>query len=126
MRHTTRFKRQTLVSGQEIEDKISKTTQLLAVGLLFLLLPIRAWSAFFFLTDTQFKNRGFGALIGNITEVNVQSTYESTESGTIQLRILQVVAGTISTQLSLYLIQDPCSRLTSHRTGTTLRRNTLA
>ena len=53
-------------------------------------------AASFYFTNAQFTSRGIGAFIGQITSVQVQSTDQSSESGTVQLTVTTVVAGTLT------------------------------
>lgn len=68
----------------------------LSVSVLFLLLPVSAFSASFFLTNKQFSNRGDGVFVGEITNVQVSSSDQFSESGSVQVRVVNVISGTIS------------------------------
>lgn len=55
-----------------------------------------AFSASFFWTDKAFLNSGAEAFIGEVTDVQVLSSGQDSESGTVQLQVTQVIAGNIT------------------------------
>jgi hypothetical protein len=77
-----------------------------AIGLL---LPHIALSANVFLTNTQFVNRGAGAFVGEITNVQVLSSDAFSESGTVQLHVTSVIAGTVSAETLAFAYQRALS-----------------
>jgi hypothetical protein len=66
------------------------------VVLLVVLLPQAAFPAYNSFTNKAFINSGAGAFIGEIENVQVLSSSTYSESGTVQLSVTQVVAGSIS------------------------------
>jgi hypothetical protein len=71
------------------------TARICILGVLSLL-PLTASSASVDLTNAQFVHRGVGAFIGEITGVQVRSSDQYSESGTVQLKIVSIITGTIS------------------------------
>jgi hypothetical protein len=63
---------------------------------MLMLMPLRGLSASLFLTDKQFANRGDGLLIAKITSVQVVSSNQYSESGTVQLNVTSVLLGTLN------------------------------
>lgn len=76
---------------------MASKARLYIFGLVALLVPLQAQGASSYLTDTQFMNRGIGAFVGEITDVQVLSGDETSETGTVTLKIISVISGTIST-----------------------------
>jgi len=66
------------------------------VVLLVVLLPEAAFPAYNSFTNKAFINSGAGAFIGEIENVQILSSSTYSESGTVQLSVTQVVAGSIS------------------------------
>jgi hypothetical protein len=65
------------------------------ISLLVLLLPVETLASSFNLTNAQFTNRGVGAFIGQVTDVQVTSSTQYSESGTVELTVTTVIAGTV-------------------------------
>jgi hypothetical protein len=87
-------------------NKMLRTTyfQLLAGAFLLAVSPA-AFSQNVWLTDKQFQNRGVGEFTGTITSVQISSSTQSFESGTVQLQVNQVIAGTVTTPKVTFAFQ---------------------
>lgn len=68
------------------------------VVLLSMLIAPSTFAASFTLTDKAFFNSGADAFIGQVVDVQVMSTTQTFETGTVLLNVAKVVAGNITTQ----------------------------
>jgi hypothetical protein len=67
-----------------------------AIGAVLLLTAQAAISANAWLTEKQFQNRDAGEFVGTIVSVQITTSTRSAESGAVQFRVNQVIAGTIT------------------------------